>query len=445
MDPVPGLDGEARHLSADELVDAWPMLSTAERVDSFEELPRGEATDFFLGLEAAEQAALLRSLPGTEHRIWMRALPPDEAADLIQAADPADRDHMLELLEEAPRKEVLALLHYAEDDAGGLMSPRFARVRPDMSVDEAIRYLRKQAREKLETLYYAYVLGPDQKLLGVVSFRELFKARPEQRVDEIMRKELVTATEEMDQEALALVFDQHKILAMPVLDAEGRMKGIVTFDDIVDVVREEATEDIQKFGGVEALDVPYFHSPFWTMIRKRVPWLVVLFFLQFFTASTMAFYESELQAAVVLSLFIPLIISSGGNAGSQASTLVIRSLALGEVENSDWFKVFVREVGAGLVLGGILGFLGLLRILLWPQSEQVYGEHFVRLGMAVGFSVAAVVLWGSLCGAMLPFLLRRLGLDPASASAPFVATLVDVTGLVVYFTVASRVLAGTLL
>jgi magnesium transporter len=349
------------------------------------------------------------------------------------------------VLDAPTRAEVAALLAYAEDEAGGLMSPRYVRLRPDMSVDEAIAYLRRAARERVETIYYIYVVDTDHRLVGVVSFRELFAARPESRVRDVMHREVISVRADLDQEAVAHVIAESKLMAVPVLDEQGRIKGIVTVDDIVDVVREEATEDIQKIGGTQALDAPYLQVGILEMVRKRAAWLVVLFVGELLTASAMAFYEDRIARALVLALFIPLIISSGGNAGSQATTLVIRAMGMDEVRLRDWWRVFRRELLVGCALGLILGVIGLLRVVLWPARHTLYGEHFVLIGAAVAISVVGVVLWGSLAGSMLPFLLRRLGFDPASASAPFVATLVDVTGLVIYFSVATMLLSGTLL
>jgi magnesium transporter len=359
--------------------------------------------------------------------------------------DPEELSLILSLFEPRTRAEVAALLAYAEDDAGGLMSPRFARVRPDMTVDEAIGYLRKQARERLETIYYAYVLAGDQRLLGVVSFRDLFTAAPASNVQQIMQTDVITVPEEMDQEAVARVLARHDLVALPVVDASGRMLGIVTADDIVDVVQEEATEDIQKLGGMAALDVPYLQTSFVSLVRKRAGWLSVLFLGEMLTTSAMGQFEEEIARAVVLALFVPLIISSGGNSGSQASTLVIRAMALGEVKLRDWWRIVRREVGLGMVLGCILAAIGVVRIVAWEQLFQTYGEHYWLVAATVGVSLVSVVLWGTVCGSMLPFVIRALGADPASASAPFVATLVDLAGLIIYFSVGRFVLAGTLL
>jgi magnesium transporter len=427
-----------------QLWEEWPALSMEERVARFKQLPSHEADDFFLSLEPLEQETLLVALPQGEQRLWLRLLPPDDAVDLIQETPVEERDRLLELLDDTTRREVRALLAHAEDDAGGLMNPRFARIRPDMTVGEAFRYLRKQSPQ-VETIYYAYVLDGEQRLRGVVSFRQLFQAPEDRSVVDVMRTDLVTVPEAMDQEQVARLFQQHDLLALPVVNETGRMVGIITFDDIADAIREEATEDIQKIGGVEALEAPYLTIDFVSLLKKRAGWLAALFLGEMLTATAMAHFEQEIAAAVVLALFVPLIISSGGNSGSQASTLVIRAIALGEVRLRDWWRVLRRELGAGLGLGAILGTIGLLRILTWQAVGHMYGVHYFRIAATVGLSLVGVVLWGSVAGSMLPFMLRKAGFDPASASAPLVATLVDVTGLVIYFSIASIILRGTLL
>jgi magnesium transporter len=433
-----------QQISAEELREAWRLLSAAERLESFGFLPRGEAEEFFLELRPADQLEVVLDAPPALKRTWMRLLAPDDAADLLQEAEPESRAELLQLLDPRTRREVNALLAYEEDDAGGLMSPRYARVRPDMTVDEAIGYLRIQA-PNVETINYAYVLDSQQHLLGVISLRELFGAPGGKRVSEIMHTDLVTIAEDADQESVGHLLALHDLMAIPVVDAEGQMKGIITFDDIADVVEEEATEDIHKMGGSEALDAPYLQVGLGQMIRKRAGWLSVLLVGEMLTASAMARYEHQITSAVVLAVFIPLIISSGGNSGSQASTLVIRALALSEVRLRDWFRVVRRELVSGLCLGSILGVLGFLRVMVWQWSFQAYGEHAVGIALTVGVSLVGVVLLGTLAGSSLPFLFRRIGFDPASASAPFVATLVDVTGLIVYFTVAGLLLGGSLL
>jgi magnesium transporter len=432
-------------LEADELADAWAALSTEERAEGFRLLAPSQAENLFLGLSAHAQCELLLSLPRNERQLWIRQLPPDDAADLIQEAPEDEREGFLALIDAETRREVTALLAYAEDEAGGLMSPRYARLRPEMRVDEAISYLRRQARERLETIYYIYVLDAAQRLEGVISFRELFAASPDKTVRDVMRTHVVTVRDDLDQEAVAAVIAEHNLMAVPVLDAEGRIKGIVTIDDIVDVVREEATEDIQKIGGMEALDLPYWQTPFLTLVRKRGVWLTMLFLGEMLTATAMSRFQDEIARAVVLALFVPLIISSGGNSGSQATTLIIRAMALGEVRLRDVLRVMQRELASGVVLGGLLATVGMIRISAWQALFGTYGTHAALIATTVGLSLIGVVAWGTMAGAMLPFVLRRLGFDPASASAPFVATLVDVSGLVIYFSVAQVVLRGTLL
>ena len=432
-------------LLAEDLRDAWPFLDLEERVEGFRLLTPAEAEDLFLSLSTREQCELLLALAPLERQLWMRQLAPDDAADVLQELDEEPRDGLLRLLDEPTRREVNALMAYAEDEAGGLMSPRYVRLRAEMSVDEAISYLRRAARERVETIYYIYVLDAEQRLLGVVSFRELFAAPSDKTVRDVMRTEVVSVAEDLDQEKVAHVIAENDLMAVPVLDAEGRIKGIVTVDDIVDVVREEATEDIQKIGGTQALDAPYLEVGVLEMVRKRAVWLGVLFVGQLLTATAMAYFEDEIARAVVLALFIPLVISSGGNSGSQASTLVIRAMAMEEVRLRDWARVLRRELASGLLLGLMLGTIGLLRVVLWPGRVSAFGEHFFLVGMTVAISLVWIVMWGAVAGAMLPFVLRRIGADPASASAPFVSTLVDVTGLVIYFSVATALLTGTLL
>lgn len=427
------------------LLERWASLTKPERIEIFKSLPRQEAEELFLNLHAPEQAELFVEFTQPERRSWIRLLAPDDIADLLQILLPEERPQALALLDDFTRKEVTALLAYAEDEAGGLMSSRYIRLRPDMSADEAIHYLRAQAKTQAEVIYYAYVLDHSQKLLGVVSFRQLLLAPPHKAVREIMQMDVVTIPEDMDQEEVSKKFAQCDLMAIPVIDEENRMKGIITVDDVVDVVKEEATEDIQKLGGMEALDAPYLQIDFREMLKKRAGWMVILFVGEMFTATAMGHYESQISKAIVLTLFIPLIISSGGNSGSQASTLIIRSLAVGEVRLTDWSKIFFREIRTGLILGAILGSIGFFRILLWPSRSTQYGEHYMIIAVTVAVSVMGVVLWGALAGSMLPLVLSRLGFDPASASAPLVATLVDVTGLVIYFSVAQLFLGGILI
>lgn len=429
----------------DDLRDVWTILPPQERVEAFQKLSRHDAEHFFLELGSPDQADVLRGLPQAQRRLWLRLLPLDDLADVLQHVSSEARPDLLALLDEATRKDVSALLAYAEDDAGGLMNPRFARVRPDMTVDEALRYVRKQAQERRGQIYYVYVIDPQHRLVGVTSFQELFAAPGDRRIHDMMVGEVVSVPETLDQEHIAALLTQYGLVAVPVVDAEGVMRGIVSADDVVDVVQEEATEDIQKLGGMEALEDSYLRTPFGELLRKRAGWLALLFLGEMLTASAMAHFEDEIARAVILAVFIPLIISSGGNSGSQATTLVIRALALDEIKLRDWVRVARRELTMGLSLGAILAVIGLLRVLVWQAIFHDFGDHALRIGLAVSASLVGVVTFGTLAGSMLPFVLRRLGLDPASASAPLVATLVDVTGLVIYFSVAAMLLRGAVL
>ena len=433
-----------RSRAAVRLSEEWATLPADERVRRFKRLSRTHGERFFLALDPIEQAGLLRALPEVDRILWMRLLDPDAAADLLQHASQQDRPELFGLLDERSGAEVRALLAYPEDEAGGLMNPRFLRIAADMSVAEAIDSVRKQM-PAIECFYYVYVLDQAGQLQGVVSLRNLLGAQSDRAVRDIMRSELISVSETLDQEAVARVWREYDLLALPVVDAGGRMKGIITYDDLAAVQREEATEDSHKFAGMAALEMRYLATPLTELITKRGGWLGLLFLGEMLTASAMAHFQTDIAAAVVLALFVPLIISSGGNSGSQASTLVIRSMALGELRPADWWRVLRREVAVGLALGLLLAVLGLVRIIVWQAAGGVYGEHYLLLGATVALSLIGVVLWGSLVGALLPFVLRWGRLDPASASAPLVATLVDVTGLIIYFTTAGAILRGTLL
>jgi len=436
-----------KELTYVEVAEAWPLLNAKERARRLKQLPPDAAHEFFFDLGGADQAEVLLMLQPGERRPWIRLLAPDDVADVIQAAPADQRAGLLALLDEPTRAEVIALLAYAEDEAGGLMNPRYIRVRPDMTAAEALGYFRRQAQERSgrDTPAFAYVLDAEGKLLGQVALTDLIAADHATSVARLMQTDVVTIPEAADQEEVAHLFAEHGLVAAPVVDAGGHMKGVVTADDVVAVVEEEATEDIQKLGGSAALDAPYLQTAFHRMVRKRAGWLAALFLGEMLTATAMAFFEAEIARAVVLALFVPLIISSGGNSGSQASTLVIRAMALGEVRLRDWWRVIRRELAAGFVLGTVLGSIGFLRIVVWQVLRPLYGPHYLLVAATVFCSLIGVVTFGTFAGSLLPFILRRLGLDPASASAPFVATLVDVTGLVIYFTAASFILRGTVL
>ncbi|MEO5509350.1 MAG: magnesium transporter [Longimicrobiales bacterium] len=422
------------------LREAWWQIANDARVAEFRRLDAEDGEEFFFDLAPRDQADLLLLMTTAERRLWLRLLAPDDAADVIQETEEdEDRNALLAVLDSATRKEVSALMAYEEDEAGGLMSSRFARVRPDMTADEAISYLRRQASSALqiETIYYVYVLDAQQRLLGIATFRELFAAPGDRFVRDVMETDIITVPEEMDQEAVARIFAEQDVIALPVVDEQGRMQGLITVDDIVDVVEEEATEDIQKYGGMEVLDEPYLRIAFGLLLRKRVVWLIILFVCGLITVRVLSGFEADFGKVAGLIAFLPLVISCGGNSGSQASTLVIRAMTLGEVRLRDWWRVARREIAMGLALGAILASIGTARVLIghWLHFDVL--QDFTDFALTVSISVTAVVLVGSLIGSMLPFVLRRFGLDPASASGPMVATIMDATGVVLYFSVAN--------
>jgi magnesium transporter len=416
----------AEILTADELLDVWSVLSAEERVEGFLGLPREEAEHCFDRLPAPEQAELLRHLALVDRRLWLRQLDPDDAADVIQEAPEAERGDLLGLLDETTRREVSALLAYAEDDAGGLMNPRFARVRPEMSVDEAITYLRRQARERLETIYYLYVLDPEQRLLGVVSFRDLFSAPPDKTIREVMSTNVVAATEDMDQEDVSRLVHEHGYLAIPVLDGERRVKGIVTVDDVLDVVQEEVTEDFHRIAATGVMP-SLAAASLGTLYQKRVGWLLLLVFVNVFAGAGIAYFEETIVAAVTLVFFLPLLIDSAGNAGSQSATLMVRALATGDVRVGRWTRLLGRELAVALALG-----------LTMAAGVAVLGIYRggTPIAAVVASTMVLVVLVGSVIGMLLPIVLSRLGLDPATASAPLITSIADIVGVLLYFSVA---------
>ncbi len=425
-----------------EMAQSWYTLSRADRARRVRGLTPAELEALFVEFDSSDRAEVLDNLEAQAALPLLRLLPPDEAADALQRGSREMRAELLALLDEFYRRELTRLLLYQPDQAGGLMTPRFIRLRPEWSVAEALSHVREQSRQRLETVYYGYVLDPDGHLLGVASLRELLVADRGLTVARLMRTEFLSVADTTMDVEVSHLFAEEDLLAVPVLDSQRRMLGIVTIDDVIDVDQDRVTAAMQKQGGMEVLDAPYLKTGLLAMVRKRAGWLAALFIGEMLTASAMAIYQAEIAKAVVLALFVPLIISSGGNSGSQSSTLIIRALALQEVRLRDWFQVLWRELPTGLLLGTVLAVIGLARILLWQGLFHTYGPNYLLIAATVSVSLVSVVSWGTFMGAMLPLLLRRLGFDPASASAPFVATLVDVSGLVIYFTVAETFLRG---
>ncbi len=436
---MPSVDLEK--LSPDELREAWPALSDEDRRHGFIMLSDEEAEEFLSHLPAHDIIDLLISLPEADQRRWLRFLPDDDVTDIIQEAPEEQRNAIIGLLDAKTRLETRELLEYDEDEAGGLMTTRFARLRASMTAAQAIEYLRNEAPRNAETIYYAFVVDADDKLVGVVSFRDLVIARVDEHVSELMTTDVVAVPDEMDQEELSRRFAHEDLYCLPVVDADGRIKGIVTADDIVDVVDEEATEDMHKMGGSEALESPYLRAGILQMLRARGGWLVGLLLLGFATVHAMSQYEESLaKDLAVLVVFVPLIISCGGNTGSQAAMLVVRAMALDELRLRDWWRVVQRELAAGVGLGAMLAVTGLLAGLGWNGLTGHVSQTPMLVFLAVSTSILCVVLWGTIAGSMLPFLLRLLGADPASSSAPLVATIVDASGILIYFTVGGAIL-----
>jgi magnesium transporter len=410
-------------------------------------LPFHRAVQVFDEPQLTRRAAIVAGLDPGRAVPLIEAMSADQQVELFREMDDAARTRLVHVLAAPTRDTLDLLLRYPPTSAGGIMTTEFVGVPAGWNVDQVKVYIREVGRGK-ETVYAIYLLDPDtQRLVRVVSLKEIMLADPGTPLLDVgeMRKP-ITVRPLMDQEDVARLISKYDLLAIPVIDDGGHVLGIVTVDDIIDALVKETTEDVQKFGGMEALDEPYMRIGFLTMIRKRAGWLCALFLGEMLTATAMGHFEAEISRAVVLALFIPLIISSGGNSGSQATSLIIRAMALREVALRDWWRVAVRELPAGLTLGSILGVIGVVRILLWQRLGWYdYGAHYSLVALTVGTALVGVVLFGSLAGSMLPFVLRRLGFDPASASAPFVATLVDVTGLIIYFTVALVLLRGTLL
>lgn len=398
----------------------------------------------FSYLDHAAKHKLLKMLPQALTATLLNELPPDDRTNFLDHLPLELAMQMLALLSPEERRIAQALLAYPEHSVGRMMTLDYVAVRPDMTVREALDYLRTHGFDR-ETLNIVYVTDAAGHLLDDVRVRRFLLADPATKVATLMDGNYAQVLPTDDRERALQIFRQYDRVALPVTNPDGRLIGIITADDMLDVAHEEATEDIQKIGGTTALDEPYTTIPLAKMLRKRAGWLVVLFLGEMLTATAMSYFEDEIARAVVLALFVPLIISSGGNAGSQAATLVIRALALGEFRLREWWRVLRRELLAGSALGGLLGAIGFVRIIVWAQFTDLYGPHYLLVASAVGLSLIGVVLWGTLTGSMLPLLLKRAGFDPAVSSAPFVATLVDVTGLVIYFTVAYLILHGTLL
>lgn len=407
-------------------------------------VPLEKQVRIFEHLDYEIQLIVLDHFPPIHVSQILNELPPDDRTQLFSKAPKELVGKWLSLLSIRERKDALKLLQYPEDSIGRLMTTDFIAVNPNWTCEKSIQFIRDYGLNS-ETINFLYVVDDKNKLIDDLKIREVLLADPSTTIREICDTRFSSLDANSDQETAIKVFKETDRYALPVTDYDGILLGIVTIDDLLDIIEREDTEDIQKLGGSEALEDPYFSTKLNLLIRKRAGWLIVLFIGEMLTATAMSFFEDEIAKAVVLALFIPLIISSGGNSGSQAATIITRALAIGEVKLTDWLKVFKRELISGIALGATLGIIGLLRVVVWSFFFNTYGEHSFLLGLTIGLTLLGIVLWGTITGSMLPIILKKLGFDPAVSSAPFVATIVDVTGIVIYFSLAFLILKGTLL
>ncbi len=435
-----------KNFEPSEVVELIEEEEEREQLIIFRLLPLQLATEVFEYLDLDIQKHFLANLSQDKISEILNEMSPDDRTALLEFLPDDLVRELIQTLSEPERKVTLELLGYPEYSVGRLMTPDYIAIRENWTVLQVLEYIRRHGGQS-ETLNVLYVTDERGKLIDDIRIREFLLAGPEVRVSELMDRRFVSLSSMQDQEEAIDEFRRNDRVALPVINDQGILFGIVTIDDILDIREEEDTEDIQKLGGSEALDEPYLATSIWNMVKKRAGWLVILLLGEMLTTSAMHHFEDDLQRAAVLGLFIPLIISAGGNAGSQATSLIIRAMSLGEFTVADWWMILRRELLSGLLLGLILGVVGSLRIVLWAKyiDPGYFGPFWLLIAVTVGFSLLGIVLWGALAGAMLPMLLKRLGLDPATSSAPFVATLVDVTGLIIYFSVATTVLRGTLL
>jgi len=441
------LKQELNNLDPLQIAEIIENTEKSDQIVLFRLLSRKLAKETFQYLSHEKQEDIIEGLASNSMKLTdlLNDLDPDDRTAFFEELPGAVSQRLIQMLSKEEREVAIRLLGYPEDSIGRLMTPEYVAVKPGYTVREALEHIRKFGRDS-ETLNVIYVVDDQWKLIDDIRIKEIILASPEQTIAEIINDHFVALNAYDDQEIAGKVFLDQDRIALPVVDTDGTLLGIVTFDDVMDVVEEENTEDFQKFGGTEGLDLAYTKTPLLEMVKKRSGWLIILFLSEMLTASAMGYFDEEISKAVVLALFVPLIISSGGNSGSQAASLIIRSLALDELKLRNWWYVMRKEIFSGLFLGSILGMIGFTRIFIWQHTGLYdYGEYWMWIGLSVSVSLMFIVLWGTLTGSMIPFILKKAGLDPATASAPFVATLVDVTGLIIYFTIAALFLGGKLL
>jgi magnesium transporter len=427
-----------------DLADVVTDLHEKERAIVYRLLSKEKAAETFEYLDLDVQKSLLRSLGQEEVGGILNEMSADDRTAFLQELPGPVVKQLIDLLSPAERSVARTLLGYPEESICRLMTPEYIAVPRDWTVGAVLEHIRSHAQD-IESLDFVFVSDQNGKLIDDIRIRDILVTPLDRPVAELMDETFLFLTPADTKEKAVQIFKQYDRSALPVINAEGFLLGIVTIDDVLDVVEQIDTQDIQRFGGLESLDYPYVKTPVLSLVKKRAGWLVILFLGEMLTATAMSYFQDEIAKAVVLALFVPLIISSGGNSGSQAATLIIRAMALQEITLRDWWLVMRREILSGLLLGTVLGCIGFLRISVWSMFTDLYGPHWMRVAFTVGCSLVGVVVWGTLSGSMLPFALRRFGFDPASSSAPFVATLVDVTGLIIYFSFAALILRGTLL
>ncbi len=429
---APEIAAELAKKPADIQKRIFVQLSPKIAIETFDYLPLKIQTDLLSRMTTKQVAQLLEEMP------------PDDRTSLLQELPRKTVDEYIKLLPDLDRKLTLTLLGYPEDCVGHFMTTDYIAVKMNWSIEKVLEHIRKYGHDS-ETINVIFVIDDQGRLIRDVNIKDFLFVPKTSTVSQVAHDGFVAINANEKAEQAINVFKEYDRVALPVIDDQKKLIGIVTIDDILRLAAEESTEDMQKVAGLEALEEPYMQTPFLELMKKRSTWLVVLFIGELFTATAMGFFEQEIAQAVVLALFLPLIISSGGNAGSQSSTLIIRAMALGEVKLSDWWRVMHRELYSGLFLGCVLGIIGFIRVAAWNMALDTYGEHWLLIAITIFLSIIGVVLWGSVTGSMLPILLKKLGADPATSSAPLVATLVDVTGITIYFGIAMCILKGTLL
>ncbi len=428
-----------------DIAETLTELPVKERLLSFLKVPKQYKADVFSHLDPSFQEDLIRSIGSEEVSEILNSMTPDDRTEMLEDFPDELIKYSINHLNPKERRIALKLLGYDADSIARLMTPYYIQIRKEWTVKKCLEQIKKVGK-KMETMNHLYVVDERNKLIDDIAIGSLLLAEEDTLISEITDNHFVAIVTTVSKEDAVQYFEKYDRTALPIVTEAGVLVGIVTIDDILDQIELQNTEDIQKFGGLDALDLPYTQTSWTEMIKKRGTWLIILFVSEMLTASAMGFFEKEIEKAVVLALFVPLIISSGGNSGSQAATLIIRAMALQEISLKDWWYVMRKEIVSGLCLGGILGVIGFIRIMVWQKTGLFnYGEYWVYVALSISFSLVLIVLWGTLSGSMIPFVLKRFKLDPATSSAPFVATLVDVTGLIIYFTIAGIFLSGKML